>query len=213
MSRKTKVVSIDGEKVTIKQLSAMDGCTVIQNYTHHLEEFTRTSTAKVVRLTAIHYLTKSPTRALYAILSAKGASGIPDALELLELLLEGSTDANGEQYTVDWLFDNPMKGVLLLIHIISFNFGVVWLKNDKRHKLADSAGEDDKISKVSLKAKEQYSQPELIYYALKSERATMADLTTHLSTQDAYDLYETLTREYTDNEEIRKQAEREAQRN
>lgn len=210
MSRKTKVVSIDGEKVTIKQLSAMDGCTVLQHYGHHIEEFTKSLSPKVARLTAIHYLTKSPTRALYAILSANGPSGIPDSLGLLETLLEGTTDANGEQYTVDWLFDNPMKGVVLLTHIINFNFAAVWLKSGKRYELPER-NEPERVPVALQQAQEQYSQPAMVYIILKSESATMADLTTHLSTQDAYDLYETLSRQYTENEVARKQAEQNAQ--
>lgn len=212
MSRKTKVVSIDGEKVTIKQLSAMDGCTVLQNYSRHLEEFTKALNPTVVRLTAIHYLTKGPTRALYAILSANGSTGIPDALELLELLLEGSLDSNGEPYTVDWLFDNPLKGVVLLTHIINLNFSAVWLKSGKRYELPERReSESERVPAALQQAQDQYSQPVMVYIILKSESATMADLTTHLSTPDAYDLYETLSRQYTENEVARKQAEQNAQ--
>ncbi|MEG1626445.1 hypothetical protein [Pseudomonas sp.] len=208
MARRNKSVKVGEHKFQLKQLSAIDGCYILENYGQALTAFTQNSQPVVERLTKQHYIVKSPTRALYALFATLGVGAYTAAENLFNRLLDGCTDDAGAAVDIDWITAHPEQAVVLLVHILQLNFYDVWV--GERFQIPQKDEEAPKVARDVQYASDNYSQSHMIYTLIKSEFATFADLSNGLNTEDAYNLYEMLSRRHVEQLEMQKEAERQA---
>ncbi|WJM55319.1 hypothetical protein QUC26_09275 [Pseudomonas asiatica] len=118
---------------------------------------------------------------------------------------------DGEQLDYDSLTFSEMA--LLLGAMIEYNYLHLW--NKDRWQLPQNYSSGASIPRSLETIGQAYSQSNVIYNILKCSQplATMADLSLHLSVEDAYDANETALRIYFEEVEMNKEAQRQAKNN